>query len=90
MEITYKQFTDWCVYWGYTEEEGFKAICAASQLLGFHLSNAKDKEMETHSELYKRHLQNVIENRAICYIVFNDMSDGIFNMLDKKNPENTY
>lgn len=80
MEITHKQFTDWCAYWGYTEEEGFKAICAAAQLLGFYLSNAKDKEMEIHSELYKRHLQ----------VVFNDMSDGIFNMLDEKNPENTY
>lgn len=44
--ITYEQFADWCKRWNYTINEGYKAMCFTSNIIGQYYGNCVDYEKE--------------------------------------------
>lgn len=85
--ITYEQFENWCKHWGYTIEEGFKAMCFTANIVGQYYGNCNDYTKEVtnshHSEAFKRLVSTIRQDAILLSMLYNKLESEVFNMLEK-------
>lgn len=85
--ITYEQFVEWCKYWNYTIDEGFRAMCFTVNIVGQYFGNCFDHEKEVlHngcSEAFKKIVKKEKDDAMLLLSLYNDLERTIYNMLEK-------
>ena len=85
--VTYEQFVAQCGHWNYTTNEGFKAMCFASNILGQYCGNCRNylKEIsnsEKHSDVFKKLAEMKNEDAIRLLFLYNELHNDIFKMLE--------
>ena len=88
--ITHEQFEYWCQYWGYTTEEGYKAMCFVANIIGQQYGNCIDKEKEIHnnpysSEAFKGIVDVLMGEARILFTLYGKLDNAVFTMLESTN-----
>lgn len=84
--ITYEQFLNWCEYWNYTTEEGFKAMCFAANLVGQNFSNYSDyyAAVENNiqsSEAFKKLVMGQRDSALILSTLYSQLKSNVYQIL---------
>lgn len=90
--ITYEQFVAWCKYWNYTIDEGFRAVCFASNITGQNFANHYDYAKKVsndgnHSDEFKAITETFKKDALRLSVLYNDLTTKVFNMLEKHDEE---
>lgn len=86
--VTYEQFVAWCKHWNYTTDEGFKAMCFVSNILGQYCGNCRNYVKETsindkHSDVFKKLVEAKNEDAIRLLFLYNELHNAVFEMLEK-------
>lgn len=87
-EFTYKQFEGWCEHWGFTVDEGFKAMCFTANIIGQNLSNTQEAKTKADNSPYMSNaFRKIVEQYHAEAINLSDLygklDRAIYNMLEK-------
>lgn len=89
--MTYEQFAAWCEHWGYTVDEGYKAMCFVHNILGQHFNNKTEYVCKCEERGYSEALLSLAKaskDKAISlYSSFCDFDNAVFSMLEKHDKE---
>ena len=87
-DLTYEQFEEWCKYWGFTINEGFKAMCFTANIIGQNLNNTLEAQTKAENDPYMsdafKKLVKQQHTEAINLSTFyNKLDSHIYSMLEK-------
>lgn len=85
--ITYDEFVDWCKYWNYTIDEGFRAMCFTANIVGQHFGNCFDYEKKVlHdgcSDAFKKIVKKEKDDAILLLSLYNNLERMVYNMLEE-------
>lgn len=88
--VTYEQFMAWCKHWGYTEEEGYKAMCFTSNIIGQYFGNCanyvkhvNNDESHSYSKAFKEHVEKKKNDANHLYLLYETLNTAVFDMLEE-------
>jgi hypothetical protein len=87
-DLTYDQFEYWCKYWGFTINEGYKAMCFVANIVGQNLNNAHEKQVKADNDPYKSNASKKLTKQwhieAIdLSMLYGKLDSHIYSMLEK-------
>lgn len=83
--VTYEQFVDVCNHWGYSTEEGYKAMCFILNILGHNFYNHVDYVEEvSHTDAFNYFVETEKGKALILLDLYEKLNSRIFNMLEKE------
>ena len=89
--MTYEQFAAWCEHWGYTVDEGFKAMCFVHNIIGQHVDNKAEYQRRCEhrgsSEDFLSMVKNSTEKAQSAYFYYGDLNNEVFSMLEEHDKE---
>lgn len=85
--ITYEQFVEWCNRWGYSIEEGFKAMCFTANIVDQKCRNCIDYAIEEHSEAFKQFAEKERDDAVLLLKIYSQLEIQVFNMLEMHEKE---
>lgn len=85
--ITYEQFVAWCNHWGFSVEEGFKAMCFTANIVGQQYGNCIDYSKKDHSEPFMKLVEKGKNDATLLLVLYNELETQVFNMLEKHEKE---
>ena len=91
--MTYEQFEFWCKHWNMTIEEGYKAMCFTSNIIGQNLSNHYDyanqiANDDNHTYAFKKLVGTIKDDAILLSNFYGNLKSMVFDMLKKHDEEN--
>lgn len=92
--ISYEQFEAWCKHWNYTIEEGFRAMCFTSNVIGQYYGNYVDyakgiTNNDNYSDAFKSLIETKKEDMVRLVIIYEELNKTIFEMLERHEKESS-
>ena len=85
--VTYDEFVAWCKHWGYTIEEGYKAMCFTANIIGQYFGNYIDYENKNindySSEAFKEFFKKEKHNAILLSSLYGELERMVFDMLEE-------
>ena len=89
--ITYEQFAKWCEHWGYTVDDGYKAMCFVSNIIGQNSHNKtvymNNCEERGSSESFLSVAKGFRDNAISLSSYYSGLNHEVFLMLKEHDNE---